>query len=282
MSIPTMPFGANGPDLTRIGLGGEGVLRTHGRDREAQAVIQEAIDLGITYFDSAAAYAGSQAYLGQVWRKRPDDREKIFQTSKSAQRSASAALSELENTLRTMGLEYLDLWQIHDVRTMADFNRIAGPSGALEAFVQAKKQGKVRFIGVTGHHDPAILTLAAMEWPVDSVLLPVNPVEAVLGGFLDQTVPAAREKGLAVIGMKVLGASHYLAPQADITADRLIRFALSQPVTHAIVGCSTPDEVRRMIRSATESRLMSRPEQEQLIELFRPHARRLAYYRGTV
>ncbi|MBI5606605.1 MAG: aldo/keto reductase [Deltaproteobacteria bacterium] len=167
---------------------------------------------GNGYFDSAQAYAGSETYYGLVWPRRSTDRTRIFQTSKSARRTKKEALLKLDHTLLNMGIDYLDLWQIHDVRTEEDLQTIAGPGGALEAFVEAKVKEKSRFIGLTGHHDPEILTRGVKTWPIDSVLIPVNPVEGILGGFLTATLPAAHEKGAAVIGMKVLGAAHYLIP----------------------------------------------------------------------
>jgi aryl-alcohol dehydrogenase-like predicted oxidoreductase len=278
----TRSFGASSTRVTPVGLGGEGVLRTFGRESEAEAVILEALDRGIGYFDCAHAYAGSEGYYGRIWRTRPTERARIFQTSKSAMRRKDAASQELDLTLRTMAIDALDLWQIHDVRTVEDLETLAGPGGALEAFVQAKAAGKTRFIGVTGHHDPAILTRAVREWPVDAVLLPVNPVESALGGFLDSTLPEAQAKGLAVIAMKVLGAAHYLSPDAGITAEILLRFALSQPVTTAIVGCSTADQVRTLARVGAQLEPLSAQDQEAIVDLFRPHARRLAYYRGTL
>jgi len=264
----------------RVGLGGEGVLRTFGREAEATAVIQTALAEGIGYFDCAAAYAGSQGYYGLVWGERPDQRAKIFQASKSAGRTATEARADLANTLATMNLDHLDLWQIHDLRTREEFEVIAGPGGALEAFVRAKDQGLIRFIGVTGHHDPGLLTRAVREWPVDAVLLPINPVEAVLGGFMDETIAVAREKGVAVIAMKVLGAGHYVSPQAGVSAEVLISFALSQGPDVVIVGCRTPDEVRTLARLGREAGPMAVEDQTALVEVFRADARRLAFYRG--
>jgi predicted aldo/keto reductase-like oxidoreductase len=209
-------------------------------------------------------------------------RSGIFQTSKSARRDKKGALSDLETTLRTMGIDHLDLWQVHDVRTEEDFKSISGPGGALEAFVAAKKAGKTRFIGATGHHDPSILTRAVREWPVDSVLLPVNPVEAALGGFLDETLAEARKKGIAAIGMKVLGAGHYVLPNLDMNPELLIRFALSQKITLVIVGCSTPEEVQTLARAGRDLKPLSKKEQDEVIKKIRPYAARLAYYRGTL
>ncbi len=282
LSISKNSFGHTGPDVTIVGLGGEGVLRTHGRGEEAATVIEEAFAAGITYFESARAYAGSEGYYGLVWPKHAADRERLFQTSKSAMRDKNGALSDLHATLTNMRLEYLDLWQIHDVRTEDDLEAIAGPGGALEAFVQAKAEGKVRFIGVTGHHDPAILTRAVKEWPLDSVLMPVNPIEGVLGGFLDTTLPAAKVKGMAVIAMKVLGASYYLSPDVGITAEVLIRYALSHPVNLAVVGCSSPQEVRALAHVGQNFKPMPGEDMKKVEELFAPHVQKLAFYRGIL
>ena len=282
MAIATRLFGKSGPAISQVGLGGEGVLRTFERGREAKAVIEEAAGQGITYFDTAPAYSGSQSYYGSFWRGHAHIRASIFQTSKSAERSYDRAREDLSSSLEILGLERLDLWQIHDVRTSRDIEEIEGAGGALQAFLEAKESGLVRFLGVTGHHDPRMLLYAVENWPVDSVLLPVNPAEAVLGGFLDRVMPAAMDRGLAVIGMKVLGASHYISPQHGVTAELLLRFALSQPISTAIVGCSSPAEVVGLAKAGRDFQPLSDAEEKMLLETFRPHARRLAYYRGVI
>jgi aryl-alcohol dehydrogenase-like predicted oxidoreductase len=266
----------------RVGLGGEGILRTYGRASEARQVIHEAIDQGITYFDSAHVYADSEIYYGSVWREQPETRSRVFQSSKSASRERGTALADLESTLERLGTSYLDLWQIHDVRTEEDLEAIGGPGGALKAFVEAKSNGQVRFVGVTGHHDPAILTKAVQAWPVDAVMMPVNPVENIIGGFLTSTLSEAKKKGLAVIGMKILGASHYIHPKLGITPELLIRFALSYDITVAIVGCSNVAEVRTLADVGRNSKPLSEEEKLGLIQEFKPYARRLASYRGAL
>lgn len=132
---------------------------------------------------------------------------------------------------------------------------------------------------MTGHHDPDVLSHAVENWPVDAVMMPVNPVEGALGGFLTSTLPAAREQGLAVIGMKVLGGSNYLVPDAGVTPEALVRYALAQDISVAIVGCSTPAEVQALA-AAGRSGPMPDDEAAALVEAFRPYARELAYYRG--
>lgn len=280
--IPQNIFADGRIKVTAVGLGGEGILRTSGRTPHARKVIQEAISRGITYFDSAQAYQDSEIYLGTIWKENPAARQMVFQASKSAQRNKAGALAELENTLKRLHTDYLDLWQIHDIRSRRDIDAVSGPGGALEAFVEAKKAGKVRYIGVTGHHDPKILARAVAEWPVDSVMLPVNPVEELLGGFLTTTMAEARRKKIAVIGMKILGASHYILPKYDISADLLIRYALSHDITVGIVGCATPDEVRVLTSAGSSRKKLSSSEKESLLKVFKPYARKLAFYRGVV
>jgi aryl-alcohol dehydrogenase-like predicted oxidoreductase len=111
------------------------VLRTYGREHEAQSVIEEAAAQGITYFDCAKAYAGSESYYGEFWSTHSEQRSRIFQTSKSASRDLEGAKADLFQTLEIMGLDHLDLWQIHDIRSRDDISSIEGSGGALQAYI---------------------------------------------------------------------------------------------------------------------------------------------------
>ncbi len=284
--IPEKSFGKI-KNVTCVGLGGEGVLRTHSRNDEAYQVITEALSQKISYFDCARVYADSERYYGSVWEKTPQFRKNVFQASKSASRDRQGALKDLQESLERLRTDYLDLWQIHDVRTEEDLRLISAPGGALEAFEEARDSGKVKAIGVTGHHDPAVLTRAVRQWPVDSVMMPVNPVEGVLArmsdeAFLSSTIDAAREKGIAIIAMKVLGASHYIFPDAGITADLLIRYALSRDVTVVIAGCSTPEHVRVLAQAGKMSEALPENIAQAMEKAFQPHVDKLAYYRGVL
>lgn len=275
-------FPGSNKQITRVGLGGEGILRTTGKAEEARAVISEAVGKGITYYDSARVYMDSEVYYGKFWQDHQEERESIFHTSKSAARTRQEALADLRQTLKRLNTSYLDLWQIHDVRDEKELDLISQKGGALEAFLEAKDLGLVRHIGVTGHHDPQILTQAVKMWPVDAVLMPVNPVEEIIGGFLTHTLDAARKKGIAVIGMKVLGGKHYIAKDAGITADLLIKFALSCDISLAIAGCSTPDEVRELANAGRHQAPLTFAERKEVVKPFIPVAERLAFYRGSI
>ena len=272
-------FAGSEVTVTRVGLGGEGVLRTHGEGDRARKVIRAALAEGITYFDSARVYADSELYYGALWGMVPETRRMVFQTSKSTRRDKKGAREDLEASLQRLQTDRLDLWQIHDVRTADDVARISDPGGALEAFTDAKAAGSVRFIGVTGHQNPAVLTQAVQNWPVDAVMLPVNPVEGVLGGFLTETLPAARQRGLATIAMKVLGGSHFLHTESGAGAGMLVRYALSFPVTVVIVGCASPEEVRCLADAARNPTPLSAGERQGLENLYAPYAKHLAFYR---
>ena len=280
--IGTTVFGSTGRDVTRVGLGGEGVLRTTGKTDAAHAVIRAALAEGITYYDSARVYSDSEVYYGGIWEKDPESRGRVFQASKSASRDRNGALKDLEDSLRRLGVDYLDLWQIHDVRTYQELSVIAGPGGAIEAFVEAKEAGKIRHIGVTGHHDPDVLAQAVLELPVDSVMMPVNPVEEVLGGFLNRTLPAALNKGIAVIGMKIFGGGHYIAPQLGVTPELLLRYALGKPVSVVLAGCKSAAEVHALAEAGRTAEPLSNEEMTDLLAPFRENARQLAFYRGVV
>ncbi|MFP4160255.1 MAG: aldo/keto reductase [Desulfobacterales bacterium] len=280
--IQTNMFGAADKVVTRVGLGGEGVLRTTGRFEEAQAVIRAAAEQGITYYDSARVYSDSELYYGSIWKQDPGKRSSIFQTSKSASRDKKGAQKDLEQTLRRLETDYLDLWQIHDVRTLQDLEAISGPGGALEAFVKAKEEGKTRFIGVTGHHDPEVLARAVRQWPVDSVMMPVNPVEEVIGGFLTRTLTTALDKKIAVIAMKIFGAGNYVAPHLGVTPELLLRYALGKPVTVAIAGCSSTSEVQTLAEAGRSAEPLEKRQLDKLLAPFRENARQLAFYRGVI
>jgi aryl-alcohol dehydrogenase-like predicted oxidoreductase len=240
-------LGRTGQKVTLLGLGGEGVLRTFGQDKAAAALINRALDLGITYCESARAYSGSEVYYGKALAER---RKGIFLTSKSHDRTKKGALSHLHETLRNMRTDHLDLWQVHDVREEGDIEEIFGPRGAIEAFAHAKEQGKTRFIGVTGHHDPSRIRKCIEQFDFDTVLMPINPAEQQYRSFIEDVLPLAQEKDMGIIGMKVYvrGLASRLPSYASM--EPFLRFALSQPVSCVVIGCDTVSQLEQNVAFA--------------------------------
>ncbi len=277
MTLPQRPLGRTGHAATILGLGGEGVLRTFGYDHQTQAVIQAALSAGINYFETARAYSGSEAYLG---RSLKGHRERIFLTSKTHGRTFNEAMAHLTITLKNLNTDYLDLWQVHDIRTMDEVEGLGGPSGALEALHHARERGWVRFIGVTGHHDPAVLLRALELYEFDTVLLPVNPAEPHHASFL----PVAQEamaKGMGVVAMKTLcrGQLPQLAEEPGRIVGELLAYALSQPVSLAVVGADSAVQVQELAAAARDFAPMTPEDQRRLEEAVAPLARQLMYYK---
>lgn len=273
--IPKRTLGRTGVEVTRLGLGGEGVLRTVGREKEARAVIEQALESGIGYFESARAYADSESYYGKVLGER---RREIFLTSKSHDRTAAGAAAHLETTLRNLRTDWLDLWQVHDLRTESDLDTVFGPGGAIETFDRAKREGKARFLGVTGHQDPAILLKAFDLYDFDTVLMPVNPAELAYLSFVESVLPEARRRDMGVVGMKVLCRGLALRVPDYGQASSWIRYSLAHDVSTVVVGCDDPAQVKQNVAAAEEDP-MSVEERRQVEEAAVPFARRLMYYK---
>jgi len=240
--IPRRPLGRTGQHVSQFALGGEGVLRTHGRLRDAVAVIHRALEQGVNYCDTAPAYAGSLDYYGAALG---DQRERVFLASKTHDRTRDGSLRLLDESLKRLRTDYLDLWQLHDLRTSNDLELVFGRGGALEALVQARSQGRVRFLGLTGHYDPTILLEAMRRFDFDTVLVALNPADVCRLSFAQTVLSQAAQYGMGVIGMKVYAASALLSAGAHrFTPAEAMGYVLSLPgVSTVVIGCSSAAEV---------------------------------------
>jgi aryl-alcohol dehydrogenase-like predicted oxidoreductase len=274
--IPKRRLGKTGVDVTILGLGGEGVLRTHGRNAEAYSLINRAIDLGLNYFDSAKAYAGCESYHGKALGERRKD---IFLAGKSHARDREGALDHLQETLRTIGTDHLDLWQMHDMRTEDDIAEVTSPGGALEAFREAKEKGLVRFIGVTGHEDPAILRRCIEMADFDTLLMPVNPAEPHHLNFISELMSAALDKGMGIIAMKIYFRGLAARIPGNPGMEPFYRFAMSLPVSIGIIGCDTIWQLEQNVGFARAFEPMDENEMSFLVQSVAPYARKLMYYK---
>lgn len=270
-AIPRRPLGRTGREVTQFALGGEGVLRTHGRTSEAVAVIHRALDLGVNYCDTAPAYAGSLDYYGAALGER---RREVFLASKTHDRTRDGSLRLLDESLKRLRTDHLDLWQLHDLRTPEDLRAIFGRGGALEALVQARQEGRVRFLGLTGHHDPAILLDAMGRFDFDTVLVALNAADVHRMSFARSVLAEAARKGMGVIGMKVYAAGMLVrAGVHGLTTSQAMGYVLSlSGVSTVVIGCSSPDEVEENARIAREFRPMDPASVHAVEQHTGPHA----------
>jgi len=272
-------LGRTGIAVDPVSLGGEGILRTYGREREAVPVILEALSLGVRYCDTAPAYAQSQDYYGAAFREAGRAaRDRVFLASKTHDRGRDGSLRLLEDSLRRIGTDRLDLWQLHDLRDDGDLDAIFGRGGAIEALVAARERSLVRFVGITGHTDPRVLVEAMRRFPFDSVLCAMNPADRVRASFLREVVPEARRRGVGVIGMKVLGRGRIVA-DGQATAAELIRYASCFADT-CIIGCDSLAEVRQNLGMRDGFSEMPEAERAALESRLAGRADRYTYYKG--
>jgi len=245
--IPRRVFGKTGENITIIGqAGGRFPMCTY---EDAKAITRRAYDLGINYFDCARIYwnGKSEEVYGDVL---PPFRKKVFLTTKSPERSRKGAEADLEKSLRALKTDYLDLWQIHQVSEMSEVQEIFGPGGAIEAFVAAKKAGKCRFIGFTGHHDPQVhLAMLKNFDAYDTILMPLNPADPSYLSFEKAVLPVAVERGLGIQAMKSTANAGLLS---DISLKDCLSYVLSLPVHCLALGCTTIGQVEDDVRIAQQ------------------------------
>lgn len=262
-ALPKRKLGSTGLEVTVLGLGG---ARTGTLDdgREAQRIIRSCYDRGINYFDSAAAgaYGLSQARYGQALH---DVRDRIVFGTKTRNRSYTQSELDLNQSLANLRTDYLDLYQIHNVINDEDIDFIFGSKGVMEMVEKAKKAGKVRFVGVTGHTEPAVLNRILSMYDFDTVLMPLSVTD---GGnkqksFEHETVPVARKKGMGIIAMKTLGAGSILRNKAA-SVEECLRYTLSLPISTAIMGCDHIEHIETDVKIAQNQQVMSAEDREIL------------------
>jgi aryl-alcohol dehydrogenase-like predicted oxidoreductase len=241
--FPKRELGRTGEKLSIIGFGGVVVMRE--KQDDANRMVREAIDAGINYFDVAPGYGDAEERLGPALRGH---RDKVFLACKTGKRDKAGAVEELERSLKRLETDHLDLYQFHGLSKMEELDKVTGPSGALEAFVEARDKGLVRFLGFSAHS--VEVALAAMDrFKFDTILFPINWVCWFKSDFGPQVVKAAKSKGMGILALKALaytpwpdGVKHeypkcWYQPISHTDtklADLALRFALSQPVTATV------------------------------------------------
>jgi aryl-alcohol dehydrogenase-like predicted oxidoreductase len=235
--VPQRPLGKAGVQVSALGVGGYHLGSTKDQN-EASELVERALDAGINFFDNCWDYHDglSEERLGTALKGK---RDRAFVMTKVCThgRGKDVAMQQLEESLRRLQTDHLDLWQIHEVIYYNDPDLIFAPGGAAEALLAAKQQGKVRFIGFTGHKDPAIhLRMLTQDFPFDTVQMPLNCLDATFRSFETHVMPEANRRGIAVLGMKSMGGSGEIVTHGAATPSDALRYAMSLPVATTISG----------------------------------------------
>ena len=269
--IPRRPLGKTGEQVSIIGLGGYHLGGVQSREL-AVRLVQEAIDAGVTFFDNAWEYNDhrSEEWMGLGLQGR---RDKVFLMTKVCThgRDKKVAMQQLEESLKRLGTDHLDLWQIHEVIYENDPDLHFAKGGVVEALDDAKQQGKVRFVGFTGHKSPAIhLKMLAHDYPFDTVQLPLNCFDATYRSFEQQVLPELQRRGIAALGMKSLGGDGQPILYGVVRAEEALRYAMSLPVATTICGIDSLDVLHQNVEIARGFKPMSPQEMQALRERCRP------------
>ena len=256
--IPVRPLGATGATVSILGLGGYHIGKI-GSEREAVRVVQAAIDAGITFMDNAWEYHEGRAEV-LMGKAIADRRDRVFLMTKVCThgRGKREAMRQLEQSLSRLRTDVLDLWQIHECVYDNDPAQHFERGGVIEALDQAKRQGKVRFVGFTGHKHPAIhLEMLAKDYTFDTCQLPLNCFDASFRSFEKQVLPVLVRRGIAALGMKSLSGDGRQVKKKVVTAEEALRYAMSLPVATTISGIDSMRVLRQNVRVAASFRPMS-------------------------
>jgi aryl-alcohol dehydrogenase-like predicted oxidoreductase len=271
--VPMRPLGKTGLNVSALGVGGFH-LGTAKDQEESTRIVSRALDAGINFFDNAWEYHNgeSEVRLGHALKGKRD--QAVIMTKVCTHgRGKDVAMRMLEDSLRRLQTDHLDVWQIHEVIYFNDPAMIFAPVGAAEALLEAKKQGKVRFIGFTGHKDPAIhLEVLSHDFPFDTIQMPLNCFDATYRSFEQKVLPEANQRGLAVLGMKSLGGGGEMVSSGAITAAEGLRYAMSLPVATTISGMESIGVLEQNLEIARGFTPMSSSQMAALRERCRAFA----------
>jgi len=263
--IPRRPLGRTGAEVSALALGGYnlGLVKSQ---REAIRIVQAAFDAGITFMDNAWEYHDglSEEIMGKALAGR---RHNVFLMTKVCThgRDRQTAMRQLHQSLRRLKTDYLDLWQIHEVVYDNDPDLHFAKGGAIAALDQAKREGKVRFVGFTGHKDPAIhLKMLSHDYPFDACQMPLNVLDGTFRSFEQQVLPELNRRGIAPLGMKSMCGLGEIIKKRIVTPTEALRYAMSLPVAATVSGIDSMKILNQNLKIARGLVPMSAREMQAL------------------
>jgi len=290
--IPQRPFGKTGVNVGIYSLGAQATVEQVGMKEEAIAIINKCIDLGINYIDTSAWYGQdgtssegdhlrgtSERHLGEALKDRRKD---IFLATKTHDRSYDGAMRHLESSLKNMKTDHIDLWQIHNVKggSNEDIDYIFSDEGCMKALLQAKEDGVVSFLGITGHTDPAPMKELVDRYDFDSVLMALNAADKHYNSFIEKLLPTAVEKEMGIIGMKIPARDRIFDHGGIISMKEAMSYTMSLPISTIIVGIDTIAELEENVQIAKEFEALSADEMLAIEDKVKPHHEHLMFYKG--
>jgi uncharacterized protein len=275
VTVPTRVLGHTGEKISMVGLGGYH-LGMQSDEQESIRIIRTGLDSGITFLDNCWDYNNGQSEIRMGKALRDGYRQKAFLMTKIDGRTKQAATQQLEESLRRLQTDRIDLLQFHEVIRDTDPDRIFAKGGGMEAVLEAKKQGKVRYIGFTGHKSPDIHlkmleTAFAHKFTFDAVQMPLNVMDAHYNSFEKKVLPVLVKHNIGVLGMKPLG-DKIILNSKTATPVECLHYAMNLPTSVVITGCDSLDILHQAIQAATSFKPMASTEVSTLLAKTAPAA----------
>jgi uncharacterized protein len=269
--LPTRVLGRTGERVSILCLGGWHIGSVKDPN-EAIRIMHTAVDEGVTFFDNCWDYhdGGAEEIMGRALAD--GRRDKVFLMTKNCERDHAGSMKCLDDSLRRLRTDRIDLWQFHEIIYDNDPDWVF-EKGGLKAAVEARKAGKVRYIGFTGHKDPRIhLSMLAKPFAWDACQFPVNVLDLHYRSFQKQVLPVCLKNRVGAIGMKGFGGGNGIARQAGLTPGEAYRYALSQPIASQVVGMTTLEQLKENVALARGFKPWSAAEQAALADRVKPFA----------
>jgi aryl-alcohol dehydrogenase-like predicted oxidoreductase len=271
MRKPEMSYrilGSTGEEVSIVGLGGAHV-GWQGTEDDSIRIVRTAIDNGINFMDNCWDYNNGQSEIRMGKALRDEYRSKVFLMTKIDGRDRKTASKQLDESLRRLQTDHIDLLQFHEIIRMSDPVRIFAPGGAIEAVLEARKAGKVRYVGFTGHKSPDVhlkMLQTAFDngFMFDAVQMPLNVMDAHYDSFEKKVLPVLSENRIGVLGMKPLGGGEFLRSDT-VTAIECLHYAMSLPISVVITGCDSLAVLQQALEAVRNFSPMSEEQRSALL-----------------
>ncbi|MCU0377915.1 MAG: aldo/keto reductase [Bacteroidales bacterium] len=290
--LPLRPLGKTGHMAGIYSFGAQATTEIPGKEELSQEIINRAIDLGINYIDTAAAYGRStptvpradamgtsERNVGQVMKYR---RKEVFLSSKTHDRTYDGSMRLLEKSLKQLQTDHLDMWQIHNVKSseIETLDKITGEGGVLKAMIKARDEKMIRFIGFTGHEGPDVLNALNERFPFDNVLVAINAADKHHDPFIEKFLPNAVNKGMGIVAMKIPARDRIFSNGGIITMKEAMEYVMTLPVSTIIVGIDTIAELEENIEIAKNFKPLTADEMLAIETKTKPHYKDLMFFKN--
>ncbi|MEE4116385.1 MAG: aldo/keto reductase [Marinilabiliaceae bacterium] len=292
--MPLRPLGRTGHMVGIYSLGAQATVETPGKEELAVQIVNKAIDLGINYIDTAAAYGRatenipradamgtSERNVGQVMKTR---RNEVFLASKTHDRTYDGSMRLLEKSLKNLQTDHLDLWQVHNVKAREKdiIDTFFAEGGVIKAMEKARSEGIVKNIGFTGHEDPEVLKMMAERYDFDNVLVAINAADKHYNSFIDKFLPVVVEQGIGIVGMKIPARDRIFDHGGIISMKEAMDYVMTLPVSTIIIGIDEIAELEENIKIAREFKPLSADELLAIEDKALPHYEHLQFFKDGI